>query len=662
MNQKSPAATSSSPSKSTPLTESIEWLEPDGLGGYASGTAIGRLTRRYHALLLTATQPPAGRFVLVNGFDAWIETAAGRFALSTQRYASDVIHPDGNIRLESFVDDPWPTWNWRIEDGNEITLELCVPHEVSACVLAWRVTNPRAAARLYVRPFLSGRDYHSLHRENPAYRFDSRVQGEAVTWKPYDPVPATTALSNGQFQQSPDWFRSFQYAQEQARGLDSVEDLASPGLFTWDLSGRQSNGREREPDAVLIFVAEGHAEALRPLGKTAVAIAQQLRATERKRRSAFETRLHRSADAYIVRGRRGKTIVAGYPWFTDWGRDTFISVRGLCLKTGRIEDAGDILTSWIPALSQGMLPNRFPDYGQTPEYNSVDASLWFIVAVHDYLQAAQRTGLPISQKAAALFRDAILQILHEYFRGTRYGIRCDDDGLLAAGVPGMQLTWMDAKVGDRVVTPRIGKPVEIQALWLCSLKIGGGFDKQWLEVHDRGLSAFRARFWNESRGCLYDVVDVDREKGAVDAALRPNQILAVGGLPWMLLDGKEARRVVDVVESRLWTPMGLRTLEPGAPGYAPHCTGGVQERDVAYHQGSVWPWLIGPFVEAWIRAREPSTTAASEAHAKFIKPLLQHLDAAGLGHISEIADGDPPHTPRGCPFQAWSLSELLRVK
>src|SRR5262249_2051908 len=237
----------------------------------------------------------------------------------------------------------------------------------------------------------------------------------------------------------------------------------------------------------------------------------------------------------------------------------------------------------------------------------------------------------------------------------------DSDGLLVAGVPGVQLTWMDAKVGDWVVTPRIGKPVEVEALWLNSLWIGRKFSARWTQVFEGALGAFSSRFWNERDGCLYDVVDVDHHPGVVDASFRPNQIFAVGGLPIALFDGEQARKIVNTVESQLWTPLGLRSLAQGEPAYVPHYEGGNRERDGAYHQGTVWPWLIGPFVEAWLRVHGATAATKDEARRRFLQPILIHLNVAGLGHVSEIADADFPHTPRGCPFQAWSLGEGLRL-
>jgi predicted glycogen debranching enzyme len=378
------------------------------------------------------------------------------------------------------------------------------------------------------------------------------------------------------------------------------------------------------------------------------------------RRTEFPSRLHRAADAYIVDGRHGKTIIAGYPWFADWGRDTFVALRGLCLATGRLEDARDILLAWAGSVSEGMLPNRFPDNGEQPEYNSVDASLWYVVAVHELFQAANGSGV-VSVKQKRALQNAVEQILEGYSHGTRFGIRMDNDGLLACGVAGVQLTWMDAKVGDWVVTPRIGKPVEIQALWLNALKIAGQFSSGWTKHFERGLKSFSQKFWNDAGDYLFDVVDMDHQSGKNDISFRPNQIFAVGGLPFPLLDGERAKQIVSLAEEKLLTPLGLRSLASGEPGYAPRYEGGVRERDGAYHQGTVWPWLVGPFVEAWVRVRGSTDKSKREAREKFLAPLFAHLDEAGLGHISEIADAEPPHTPRGCPFQAWSVGELLRL-
>jgi predicted glycogen debranching enzyme len=589
----------------------------------------------------------------VNGLEVWVETPRGRYALSSQRYHPDVIFPDGYARIEEFDHNPWPTWTFRAEDGTEIRQEIVVRRGQSEVLIAWRLEAGNGPIRLHVRPLLSGRDYHGLHRENGAFRFDPTVDGETVTWRPYEGLPSVLAMANGPYRHEPDWYRNFLYVEERNRGLDCIEDLASPGCFTWELSS--------PTDAVLILRAERVPEPMDAPPISALAYAGSLREMERRRRSAFPSPLHRSADDYLVRRGDGLSIVAGYPWFTDWGRDAFIALRGLYLNAERMDRAREILLAWAATVSEGMLPNRFPDAGESPEYNSVDASLWYVVAVHDYLRTARELSDAADAATERRLRDAIQSILQGYSAGTRFGIRMDADGLLACGVPGVQLTWMDARIGDWVVTPRIGKPVEVQALWLNALRIGGDEAPKWLESYRRGLESFVTKFWREDAGCLHDVVDVDHVPGKIDSSFRPNQVFSVGGLPFPILDGERARRVVDAIESKLLTPLGLRSLAPGEVGYRSRYEGGVWERDSAYHQGTVWPWLMGPFVEAWLRVRGFSEPAKAEATRRFVQPLLDHLEKAGLGHMSEIADAEEPHTPRGCPFQAWSLGELMRA-
>jgi len=632
--------------------QSCEWLETDGLGGFASGAATGIRTRRYHALLLTATTPPGGRLVLVNGFDAWLETPNGRQYLTRQRYAPDVTAPDDAAKIVEFSNDPWPRWVFETNDGVQVELELCVTHGTPLTALRWRLLTPRKNVWLFVRPFLSGRDYHSLHHENPAFCFDAALEGERVTWRPYQGVPGILALSNGSYAHQPDWYRNFLYDEEQTRGLDCTEDLATPGFFAFDLS---------LPEAVLLLTTTDSDAMSRKRDLSTVKFAQAVRANEKLRRAEFPSRLHRSADDYIVSGRHGKTVIAGYPWFTDWGRDTFIAMRGLCIASGRLTDAREILLGWANSVSQGMLPNLFPDHSVLPEYNSVDSALWYVIAVHELMEACHGNCGILSARDKRLLQDAVEAILEGYSSGTRFDIRMDVDGLLACGVPGVQLTWMDAKVGDWVVTPRIGKPVEVQALWLNALKVASKFSPGWEKHFDHGLKSFREKFWSSGAGCLFDVIDVDHETGKVDAAFRPNQIFAIGGLPFQLFDGERAKQVVAAVEEKLLAPLGLRSLASNEADYKSHYQGGVRERDGAYHQGTVWPWLTGPFVEAWVRVGGSSAAAKKEARAKFLAPFLTHLDEAGLGHVSEIADAEAPHTPRGCPFQAWSLGELLRL-
>lgn len=618
-----------------------EWLEPDRLGGFAMGTVSGIRTRRYHALLTTATTPPTGRVVLVAGIDAWVESGETRIALSSHRYFPDVVHPDGARQLTDFAAAPWPTARYRLDAARTLVQEIVCDPSSGQLVLWFDLEGPEQV-RLCVRPLLAVRDYHSLQHENAAFDFEPRVVGGNVAWHPYAERPAVSVLSNGSYQHDPVWFRQFSYAREAQRGLDHLEDLAAPGCFRFDL--------ETDSPATLVL-----RPGLAPYGD-AFGIASALRESERARREAFGDPLLRAADAYLVRRGAGLTVVAGYPWFTDWGRDTFIALRGLCLASGRTDEARKILLAWSDAVSQGMLPNRFPDGGDAPEYNAVDASLWFVVAAGELCATP---GLPSA--AQRRLRAAILAIVQGYASGTRYRIGAAADGLVAAGEPGVQLTWMDAKVGDRVITPRIGKPVEVQALWINALHVAERFEPSWRSLRQRATASFLARF-PRGDGSLFDVVDADHVEGDNDPSFRPNQIFAVGGLPLAVLEGEPARKLVDLVERRLWTPMGLRSLAPDEPGYRGRYEGGVLERDEAYHQGTVWPWLVGPFVEAWVRVRGGSRAARDEARRRFVTPLLSSLDSYGLGHLPELADGDAPHAPRGAPFQAWSLGELLRAR
>jgi predicted glycogen debranching enzyme len=612
-----------------------EWLETDGLGGFAMGSSDGIRSRRYHAFLLSATAPPEGRMVLVADLEVHVETASGRYALSSHRYKGEVVHPDGATRITAFDHVPWPRWEWTLPDDTRIACELVVEHQEARTALRWTRLAGTVRA-LHVQPLLAPRDYHSTHHENAAFRFDPEVRGECVTWRPYQGVPAISVLANGLYQHAPDWYRDFFLRDEAERGLDCKEDCAAPGTFTFDLGAG--------PASMVLACGE-----VRP--EQAAVTAERIFAREMQRRKQFGSPLARAADQYLVARGSGKTIVAGYPWFADWGRDTFISLRGLCLATGRRDDARQILLQWAGVVSQGMLPNRFDERNATPEYNSVDAALWYVVAAHAFL-----AGGDIARADRAAIEGAIAQIVEGYRKGARHRIGMAEDGLIAAGVPGLQLTWMDAKIGDDVITPRIGKPVEIQALWINALHIAGHTDDA-----KRTTRTFIDRFWDAERGHLLDVVDCDHVPRTVDATCRPNQLFAIGGLPHQVLDGPRARSVVEVCERELWTPAGPRSLAPHDPRYAGRYGGGPRDRDRVYHNGPVWPWLAGAFVEAWIRVRGNTSDARRAAREKFLAPLHQRLGIAGLGHISEICDGDTPHRPVGCPFQAWSVAELLRL-
>jgi predicted glycogen debranching enzyme len=612
--------------------DSREWLEPDGLGGFAMGCADGIRTRRYHAILLAATRPPDARMVLVADVEVYAETPAGRFGLSSADYNNGYIHPDGVERITSFKYRPWPTWEYALPDGTKIRTELLVQRGRAATCLKWTKLAGPDATFVHVRPMLAVRDYHATHHANGSFRFDAESYGDSVSWSPYGDVAKITAVTNGVYQHAPDWYKTFYYAEEAKRGLDAMEDLASPGTFAFDLTRPAYAVFEhgtRTGNAADIVEAAIASEAARRQGDP-LAVASH---------------------AYVVPRGAGQTIVAGYPWFGDWGRDTFISLRGLCLATDQRDTAGQILRQWATVVSGGMLPNRFDEGSAHPEYNSVDAALWYVVAADAYLQGGARDD------ERKLIEKAIDDIVAGYAAGTRHGIRCDLDGLLAAGEPGFQLTWMDAKLGDWVITPRIGKPVEINALWINALAIAGKRDAKWRQACETARAAFDSRFWDAEHRRLYDVIDCDHVAHTVDATHRPNQIFAVGGLPLPVLDGERAKAVVDACFATLWTPAGPRSLAEADARYSARYQGGPPDRDRVYHNGPVWPWLAGPFVEAWVRVYGDKAAA----RARYLEPLLARLEIAGLGHMAEICEGGSPHAPVGCPFQAWSLAELVRL-
>jgi predicted glycogen debranching enzyme len=626
-----------------------EWLEADGLGGFASGTVSTVRTRRYHGWLLHARTPPTGRTMLVAGLEAWVECPDGRLDLIAQRYAPATVHP--GIPDARFARDPWPAWHHALPWGGMLTMEVFVAPGRARTWIRWRLDRVTTPMTLHVRPLLATRDYHGLQCENGAASLSTLVDGNCVQWQLYaDSLPAA-CRSGGTWRQEPTWYRQFHYAEEAERGLDAVEDLVSPGVLSFHLS---------DVPAVVVFGTPDALADLPTAGDDLVDSASRCADAERRRREALGDRLARAADSYIVQRSGGCTIIAGYPWFTDWGRDTFIAMRGLCLATGRLSDARDILLAWTASIDDGMLPNRFPDAGDAPEYNSVDAALWFVVVCGELLNHPEAASVLTPHDRRTL-EDGVMTILQGHIRGTRHGIGMDADGLLRAGVPGQQLTWMDARVDGREITPRIGKPVEIQALWINGLATGAAISGRWSRWVERARAAFDRQFAHHRAEWLPDVVDADHVRGRIDWSLRPNQVLALGGLPVPLVTGDRARAIVDRIEAQLWTPLGLRSLAPGEQGYAARYEGSPHARDAVYHQGTVWPWLMGPFVDAWVRVRGSGIEVQREARRRFLAPVLAHLDEAGLDHVSEIADGDAPHRPRGCPFQAWSLGEVIRL-
>jgi predicted glycogen debranching enzyme len=442
------------------------------------------------------------------------------------------------------------------------------------------------------------------------------------------------------------WYRNFEYAIEKERGFDFQEDLFQPFILKFDLADEAyviAAAGESVSDDIATLRDQRTARHTELLGKIGPS-------------DEFVRDLVFAADQFIVDRGDGNTVIAGYPWFSDWGRDTMIALPGLTLSTGRPEIARNIIVEYSNHISQGMIPNRFPDEGETADYNTVDATLWYFEAIRAYLAATGDIGLV----KGGLY-EKLANIIDWHLHGTRFNIHVDTDGMLYAGEKGVQLTWMDAKIGELVITPRTGKPVEIQALWYNALKIMSDLSdecgyaddvERFDDMAELCRQSFNAAFWNEAEQCLYDVI----ENGKRDGSIRPNQIFAAG-LKHSMLDEDRARKVVDKVESELLTPVGLRTLNPSDPRYCPIYVGSPLDRDSAYHQGTVWAWLIGGFVDAYRRVH-PADSGRVEV---IIAAFQTHLSEAGLGQVSEIFDGDPPHMPRGCFAQAWSVAELLRI-
>lgn len=621
---------------------SREWLETNGIGGFACSTIIGLNTRRYHALLTAATKPPVGRFVLLSKLEEVLVIGGQRFELSANQY-KDVVHPRGFEFLESFRLDPFPICRYRCGDLHLEKSIFLVPGENTAAI-EYQLTGDvggRTCA-LELRPLIAFRDYHSLTHANDAINGNVSVEPGTAIITPYDDLPSLHFRHNAEsIDVSGFWFYNFRYDRERERGLDFIEDLYSPFQLRFHLT---MNARAQIVASTLDRQREAPAPSRRTVSSD----------------DALTSLLFHAADQFIVARAGGKSIIAGYPWFSDWGRDTMISLPGLTLVTGRYDDARSILEAWSRCADRGMLPNRFPDSGEQPEYNTADATLCMFHAVHQYVRYTLD-----HEFVRGAFYDRLADIIAWHERGTRYGIYVDTDGLLHAGQPGTQLSWMDACVDNRPVTPRVGKPVEMQALWHNALRVmselAGLFGDttacaRYRAMADRARKRFIEVFWNEPAGCLYDVIGDD---GAPDASIRPNQVFAVS-LPFPLLGSAQASRVIDTVEWELLTPYGLRTLSPRDPDYKGRYDGDPRKRDAAYHQGTAWPWLLGAFLTAYVKVHGNSEQARRRAD-HFLDPLRAHLSEAGIGQISEVFDGDAPHRPGGCFAQAWSVAEVLRT-
>jgi predicted glycogen debranching enzyme len=625
-----------------------EWLLTDGAGGYAMGTVAGSLSRAYHGLLVAATDPPLGRTLVVGGLVEELTTSPGRtVALHSQRWADGAVAPRGFELLEAFeLRGSSAVWTYAL-GGILLEKRVLMPRTPPATTLVVYTLRraPDPGLRIVIRPLCAWRDHHApgLQTEAPSVAVGSRRLAVRFPWGEPIHVRASAGTAGG----GGEWHVGFRLDVETERGLADVQDLYAAGSISAVLDVGESLALSLSLD-----------EAFDPGSWRELEVTEGARTTGLLERAGAREdpvairRLVLAADQFVVAREQGPTVIAGYPWFGDWGRDTFIALPGLALDTGRPELSAGLLRAFAGHIAGGLLPNRFPDRGGAREFNTADATLWYVEALRAHVAATGELSMV----------DELWPVLEHivdcHLRGTAHGIATDPgDGLLCAGEPGVAVTWMDARIGTWVVTPRVGKPVEINALWFNALRCLAGWAGSRTSGHDYAALAERVatgfdRFWNPATGYCFDVVD---SPAGDDPSVRPNAVIAAA-LHHTPLNAPQVAAVVAVAERSLLTSMGLRSLSPDDAGYAGRYRGDVAGRDGAYHQGTAWPWLIGPFVAAHLRVH--GDPAAARA---LLIPLLDHLADAGLGSVSEIADGDAPHTPRGCPWQAWSAAALLRA-
>lgn len=634
----------------------LEWLRTNRYGAYSASTAAGCNTRRYHGLLVAATQPPLGRIVALSTVMERLYIHNQPFDLATNEFPG-TFSPRGEMCLQEFRDDSAATFVYRI-DRTTLVKRVVLSRKANSVAVHYRLLGP--ADRLVLRPLVALRDYHQLrhaHRPN-GMGFDAQDSAVTVHEPTFSAMPLHMEIRKGFFRSAPQWWYQITYRADAARGQDATEDLYSPGQFVWTPDTKRTCkfvASLGEPNNVSVK------KTVRKRRK------KHLRLLRKFPNDALSGHLASVAETFLVNrvrhDEKGLSILAGFPWFADWGRDTFIALPGLLLVPGRRKLARRVLGLYAGEISRGMVPNRFDDYGRHPHYNSIDASLWFLLAVERYLASGAGVADPFW---ADVLQPACIEILSSYREGTRFGIAAGEDELLTGGTGETQLTWMDAQVDGQPVTPRAGRAVECNSLWYCAHRAlaerladaGDSRSGIYHRMADRIGESFRRTFWNEAGGYLYDVVG---ENGG-DASLRPNQIFAVS-LPYSPLTPAQQRSVVQTVREALLTPRGLRTLAPSDPRYQGRYEGSWAERDAAYHQGTVWAWLMGAFVEAWLKIQTPEALPAARAEARtWLDGFGEHLAEAGLGSISEIFDGDAPHTPRGCFAQAWSVGEILRAR
>lgn len=638
--------------------ESREWLVTNGIGGFASGTVAGSSTRRYHGLLIAATRPPLGRMQLVGAVDEVVNYGRQEFQLGTHHWASGALAPRGFAYVEEFrIDGTAPVWTYALEDAR-LEKRIWMKQGENTTYVRYALQQGDAVD-VDLKTLVNYRDFHSVTRGGDwQMRIERVAHGARV--RPYEgATPIYLRCLGAECDPLHIWYRDCAFPREAERGLEDTEDQ----LLAASFRARLENGR---PLTLVLSMSEAtsldgeaanQARAVRD--RTILAAWERISGEDGKDEPGWLKQLAAAADQFIVdrslaEEPNGKSVIAGYHWFGDWGRDTMVALPGLTLATGRAEIAKRILSGFARYADGGMLPNDFPDMGGKPEYNTIDAALWYFEAARQYVATSK--DMSTLQK---LF-PVLAGIIEAHAQGTRYNIHVDPaDGLLYGGGPGEQLTWMDAKIGDWVVTPRTGKPVEVNALWINALGTMGTFARMLrlpAERYEQMSAAAKAnfqKFWNAERNCCFDVIDAPGIGN--DATLRPNQILAVS-LPVSPLSAEQQKAVVDTCREHLLTDVGLRSLAPGEPGYTGSYRGGQRDRDTAYHQGTVWPWLLGPFAIAHYRVYR-----GREAARRFLEGLGSKIDEYGVGTLPEIYEGDAPHSARGCIAQAWSVGEVLRA-
>jgi predicted glycogen debranching enzyme len=654
------------------LILSREWLVSNGIGGYASGTVSGAITRRFHGALIASLSAPLGRVMMMNHLAERVDlTGGGTLELDAQPRSVEAGQGPGKATLIEFLmEDGLPVWRYDLGDERVLEKRLSMPHRQNTVLVTYTLTAGDGV-HLQVEPWLHFRPHEgslNLPLKEPYAVTETGDRYEITAGRDLPTLRLRVAGANASFFVKGRLVRGITYGIEASRGYDASGDLYAPGSFECDLRAGQRVTLTASTEPWNVVDAMSPDDVARcEAGRRARLLAWALP----QLREGSSAELVLAADQFIVEppgrvesktvtyacGDEARSVIAGYHWFTDWGRDTMISLEGLTLVTGRFADARNILGTFARYARDGLIPNMFPEGNAAGLYHTADATLWFFHAIDRYLSYSRDRALLTN------LLPTLVSIAEHHAGGTRFGIGVDSrDGLLRQGAPDLPLTWMDAKVGDLVVTPRRGKAVEINALYYNALRLlarwlgeedGDAAAKPYVERAELLRASFNARFWCADAGYLYDVVDGE---GGDSRAMRPNQLFAVA-LPNPVLDVERWPAVVSKCEERLVTPMGLRSLAEGEPDYKACYFGDLRSRDLAYHQGTVWAWLIGPFVDAWVKVH-PGQIAKAQG---FVRAFGTHLSEACVGSISEVFDAEAPYTARGCVAQAWSVAEVLRL-